>query len=444
MNLKCPKCGGSVIYDVETDQMKCTYCNRLASIDEFSKEETPSSHHTEVNTSGFSLKLNTKDNEPNTTLKLKDTSTSTPALGLSEKTSFLTRRNPEKTASFSAEDTSVDYMDMHIYHCPSCGADLMVGSTQAATYCSYCGSPSIVYDRLSKEQKPSKIIPFKLSEDQALSCIRDRFGHGSYIPPEIRKLAVNDIHAIYIPFWLYTSFIRRHVILDTHTNDKHYIYKRDVSCTYENVTLDASLKLSNDMSRRLEPYNMNELEDFNVSYLSGYYADKYDVPYTALEGVARSRCQNFLRSEILQSCHYANDIDNIKNYTTSEDHEEYELLDVKYALLPAYFINIQYGDSSYLILVNGQTGKVVGNLPVEKRKYILRFIKNAVIACTIYSLLSMLFLLHPKLYICFIFPILIDSILMVNGIKNYKKYKLGMQQLASRHMTAYATRKEED
>ena len=107
---------------------------------------------------------------------------------------------------------------MQIYHCPSCGADLMAGQTQAATFCSYCGFPSIIYDRVSKEAKPSKIIPFKLSESQALSCIRDRFGHGKYIPPQIRKLTVEKIHAIYVPYWLYTAHIRKKILMHSQQN----------------------------------------------------------------------------------------------------------------------------------------------------------------------------------------------------------------------------------
>lgn len=380
MNIKCPNCGGPLIYDVESGMMKCSYCDGLSSKKEYASQEK-------------------------------------------------------------------EYMEMNIYHCPSCGADLMVGETQASTFCSYCGSPSIVHARVSKEEKPKKIIPFKITENQALSSIKEHFSHGSYIPAKIKELTPEKVRAIYIPYWLYSAYVRKKTTITAQADNDRYIYNRDVSCTYENVPMDASLKLSNDLSRRLEPYHMKELEDFDVAYLSGYYADKYDVPQDALTGQVQKRCRRFMNLEILNSCPHANMIPtksgNIANYSESGTEEEYELQDVTYALLPAYFVHIQYDKGKELIIVNGQTGKVVGNLPVEKGRFIGMFIKNAAIACTIYSLLSILFLSVPPLLMLFIFPVIITAIFVVSGIKGYNKYKLGMQQLASKHMTAYANRRED-
>lgn len=380
MNIKCPNCGGPLVYNVESGMMKCSYCDGLSSKEEYDSHEK-------------------------------------------------------------------EYMEMNIYHCSSCGADLMVGKTQSSTFCSYCGSPSIVHARVSKEEKPKKIIPFKITEKQALSCIKERFRQGSYIPVKIKELTPEKVRAIYIPYWLYSAYVRKKTTITAQADNDRYIYNRDVSCTYQNLPMDASLKLSNDLSRRLEPYHMKELEDFDVAYLSGYYADKYDVPHDALKEQARKRCRQFMNLEILNSCPHANMIPtksgNIANYSESNTEEEYELQDVTYALLPAYFVNIQYDKGKELIIVNGQTGKVVGNLPVEKGRFIGMFIKNAAIACTIYSLLSILFLSFPPLLMLFIFPVIITAIFVVSGIKGYNKYKLGMQQLASKHMSAYANRRED-
>lgn len=446
------------MFDVESGNMKCDYCGRICSKDEFSRynnmdSSASTNEATDPNNPTLTLKLNTcnqTSGEEQQTFRLKDSPVTTPAVSpvdnsehLSMKTSTFSSSMPSGTKSAPASE----FMDMKIYHCSSCGADLMVGETQASTFCSYCGSPSIVYERVSKEQKPSKIIPFKLSEQQALSCIKDRFGHGSYIPPKIKELTPDKVRAIYIPFWLYNAYIRKSVTITARDNDgdKH-IYNRDVSCTYQNICMDGSLRLSNDMAHRLEPYYMNESEDFDVAYLSGFYADKFDVPYDAFEGQVHKRCQQFITSEILRSCPSANRIRTksgyIANYTKSDDREEYQLQDVTYALFPAYFVNLQYGNSKELIIVNGQTGKVVGNLPFEKDQFVRMFIKNAAISCTIFSLLSILFLTVPALKMLFIFPILITAIFLASGISSYKKYKLGMQQLASQQMTSYVNRRE--
>lgn len=461
MNMKCPNCGGPLIYDVESGMMKCSYCDVLSSKEAFSNmnEKKPLTDTTETT---LKMKSGITENPTETIpLKMKDSPTSKSKDAFvsvtSSETDFTSNPPKESDADYSQRNNhsegsndllEKEYMEMNIYHCSSCGADLMVGKTQSSTFCSYCGSPSIVHERVSKEEKPKKIIPFKITEKQALSCIKERFRQGSYIPSKIKELTPEKVRAIYIPYWLYTAFVRKKTVITAQDHDgDRYIYNRDVSCTYNNVPMDASLKLSNDLAHRLEPYHMKELEDFDVAYLSGYYADKYDVPHDALKEQARKRCRRFMHLEILNSCPHANMIPaksgNIANFSESETEEEYELQDVTYALLPAYFVNIQYDKGNELIIVNGQTGKVVGNLPVEKGRFIGMFIKNAVIACTIYSLLSILFLSFPPLLMLFIFPVIITAIFVVSGIKGYNKYKLGMQQLASKHMSAYANRRED-
>ena len=116
---------------------------------------------------------------------------------------------------------------------------------------------------------------------------------------------------------------------------------------------------------------------------------------------------------------------------------------MNYKKLPVYFINIQYKHMKELILVNGQTGKVVGNIPFETEQLVIRTIKNSLISCTIFSLLCILFLSIHRMQIVLILPILVAIVALINGSKEYNRYKSGMIQLASQHMISYVNRKEE-
>ena len=42
--------------------------------------------------------------------------------------------------------------------------------------------------------------------------------------------------------------------------------------------------------------------------------------------------------------------------------------DVKYALLPVWLLNTKWNGQDYHFAMNGQTGKFVGNLPIDKGK----------------------------------------------------------------------------
>lgn len=340
-----------------------------------------------------------------------------------------------------------EYMEMNLYHCSSCGADLVVGGTQASTFCSYCGAPSIVFERVSKEVRPKKIIPFKLTEEQALKCIKDRFEDGGYIPKSIRELSVDKVRAIYIPYWLYSSYIRRKMTVHVTTDDDgSFDYYRDASCKYERVTMDASLKLNNEMSRRLEPFYMNELEDFDVAYLSGFYADTYDVPKDAVASEVQERCRKFLDKYILGTCHHVNnqveDMYGISNYKKQDVQEEYQVEGVEYALLPAYFVNLKYESGRQLVIVNGQTGKVIGNLPAEKGQITRRFVKNAILTCIAFMFVSTLaFYGGGKLLMLLIILLAIDGFSVAGGLITYNKYKRGLQRLASANMSSYVNKR---
>lgn len=484
MNIKCPTCGGNVVYDVESGMMKCISCNRTVSNEEFAHLNEPekrdaalkiafapkskddsneSSDNNEEGGSAFELKSEQKsgfslrgmelpkaDDNPENKQSAADTPRSdgfTFGFSDNQANTDTPKSQKKKNKNISFNPDTGEFMELNIYHCNSCGADLMVGQSQASTFCSYCGAPSIVFDRVAREETPNRIIPFKLTQEQALSCIRDRFGHGRYIPPKIRNLTPEDVHAIYIPYWLYTASIRKKMTVKVKGNDSTGIHVRDASATYHDITMDASMKLNNDLSNRLEPYYMNEAEDFDISYLSGFFADKYDVPYDAMLGKVQKKCSSFLKRDILSTCPGTNSIPTkngqIANYTISDEEEDYNLEDVAYAFLPAYFINLRYDNSQQLIMVNGQTGKVVGNVPFEKEHFALKLGINGLISCIIFCLISVLFTTHPKMMPTFLVLIVLSMVSLVVGILSYRKYKDGMKKLASKQMSLYSSRREE-
>lgn len=168
------------------------------------------------------------------------------------------------------------------------------------------------------------------------------------------------------------QILRRKMIVDAYTdNNVTFKYTRDASCRYEKVSLDASMRLNNEMSRRLEPFQMDDLVEFDVAYLSGFYADKYDVEKEALINTNLDRCRAYLDDAILDSCPRVNKVTmgKIRNYEKKPIREEYQIENIDYALLPAYFVNLKYDTGKQLVMVNGQTGKVVGNLSFEKERF---------------------------------------------------------------------------
>lgn len=407
MNLKCPKCAGQVMFEPKSGKVICRFCDWETTEENFSQLEGRREYDRE------NAKQDTAYNRE-------------------------IKKEPELVQE------AEEFMETNIYHCSSCGAELMLSGTEASTFCSYCGSSTIVFDRVSKEVRPKWIIPFKLTQEQALRSIKEKFSKGDYIPSKIRALTVDKVHAIYMPYWLFDTDIRRRMEVEVRSDDGIFRYMRDASCRYKNVTFDAAKRLNNEMSRRLEPFHTEDLVDFDVAYLSGFYADRYDVTKEATKTANLQRCREFLDDAILDSCPHANKIGigSLLNYKKKDVWEKYEIEKAEYALLPAYFVNIKYDTGRELVIVNGQTGKVVANLPYEKEQIVKKFVKNSLIACPIFMLVTY-GILFSRMYPFFAILAAITGCSVGRGIFDYRKYKLGKARLSASSMKSYTNDRED-
>ncbi len=284
-----------------------------------------------------------------------------------------------------AEDSDSQNMKCHIVSCTSCGAELAVNNVESATFCIYCGQPAIVFHRVSKMLKPQAIIPFSITKEEAVSLLRKRIKKGAFIPRGIKNFELERVNGIYIPFWVYDIKYSDKQILSGKCGKTRRSYLRKAEWNFKNVTLDASSKLYDTSSQRLEPFNMKDLVPFHEGYLSGFYADKYDQTASDLEELAFKRCKeifdNKLKNTVPASSVYI-----------KESHPKPKVLKCIYALFPAWFLTLRYKGKAYTLLVNGQTGKIVGGLPFLVFKVILLFLSLfALLAPLLGSLISAIY-----------------------------------------------------
>lgn len=273
-------------------------------------------------------------------------------------------------------------MECNIYTCTACGAELAVNGVESSTFCAYCGQPTIVFSRVSLEVKPKYIIPFSVTKEKAVTIIRQRLKKGIFVPKEIKNFDIERVRGIYIPFWLF----------DIYYADKQYLrgtvgsgksqrtkyYYREADCNFTNLTLDASRQLNDETSQRLEPYDTHALQSFDIGYLSGFYADRYDMSTEQLQSLAILRAEALFNQEVKHTIN-AKAIEILKNSPT------YQIQNTEYALFPAWFLTFRYQAQPYTILVNGQTGKIIGAVPYDKPQVTACFIVIGCIASVISS-----------------------------------------------------------
>lgn len=390
MICKCPNCDGALEYSPVTDLMECPFCGSgydMVTIMEYQRhidhingnvhkpsdtEDANTNSAGNANTYGGGWESNPYAQ------RMED-----PNEGL---------HNQDRPGEISKEvenkihDVAVETMEGNIYTCTSCGAELFINGVETATYCAYCGQPTVVFSRVSKELRPERIIPFSIQKEQAVTVIREKLSHGFFVPKAIKNFEVERVRGIYIPYFLFDAYyydeqkLKGNVKYEESSRTETFI--REAECEFRNITCDASRMLNDETSQRLEPYELNGLRPFEIGYLSGFYADRYDMNERTLKNVVRVRCKELFDNEMKMDTM-------AENVKILSSHPEFELRKAQYVLLPAWFMTFRYKNEPYTILVNGQTGKVVGAVPFAKDKLIAVFVAIAVVATILFSFLGM-------------------------------------------------------
>lgn len=310
--------------------------------------------------------------------------------------------NCKTESSISSINISKLYNNYDKCTCSSCGSSLIVEDNTLITRCPYCNSNQIVKSKLAGEFKPDKIIPFKFGRDKFYFNFVYHVKSNKYFSNDfLKKINLSDIKGIYIPFkkvHVNCSAVTRGVGIDhvANTSDSgpaYYDYYKWFDYYYDfdsNIVFDVSTKVENVNTNSIGPFNYNEVVDFNPTYLCDFSAQiGNDLQY-----------KDLLANEILN---ISNDIVNRKIQEVKPgEHPQHVFIDMKTkikttghifnggivkidfdydkdseydVLLPIWFFQCEYENKKYNCLMNGQTGKIVGNLPISKMKILLNLFK---------------------------------------------------------------------
>ncbi|HEX7713743.1 MAG TPA: zinc ribbon domain-containing protein [Bacillota bacterium] len=268
--------------------------------------------------------------------------------------------------------------ELNSYRCSSCGAELIADATTSATFCLYCKNHTIIKSRFAGEFKPERLIPFKLTKEQAKELYRKWITKRLFAPDDFKqKDKLDKVTGVYAPFWLFDCKVdgmiegegtRVRTWSDAdykYTETKYYRVVRGGSTEYNRVPVDASIKLDDQFMHLIEPYNYGDLTEFSMEYLSGFMAEKYDVEAAAAETVMAERVSQYLEDRLTAT------VSGYSSFTVSNKLIQLKDTIHEYAMLPIYLLINQYQGKDHVFIVNGQTGKVVGDTPTSFAKQLL-------------------------------------------------------------------------
>ena len=325
---KCPNCDAELTFEPKTGNFACHYCNSS-----FTREELD-------------------------------------ALATAKQAEEKQAQDAVKPEEDTASDGS-----MRIYSCPSCGAELVTDATTAATFCFYCHSPVILTGKLAGKYKPDKVIPFTIDktevQDKLLSwCKKKKFIDKRFFD----ESQMDKLTGVYFPFWEVDSKVNvKYKAKATElrvwmVGDMEYTettltdVDRESEIDLNDVTIKALSREDTELLNGVYPYDIDKAETFDMAYLSGFYAEKRDIEREQAQKEAadtiHASASQLMRSSVTEYGSLSGE-----DCQTSTIEEKWH-----YTLLPAWMLTYQYAGETFYFAMNGQTGKIAGRVPQDKKK----------------------------------------------------------------------------
>ena len=330
---KCPCCGGAIEFNANTQNMKCPYCDA-----EFDVAAMEQAAQKSANAGQDNFNWNSQ------------------------------------SAQWQPDEIS----GMGVYTCKSCGGEIVADATTGATKCPYCDNPVVMTSQFEGGLKPDLIIPFKYDKKAAKEAL-NKFIASKKMVPKIFKDQnhIDEIKGVYVPHWLFTGTAvadadfkaeKIRTWSDSNNNYRevsHFDCYRSGTMDFFNIPVDGSSKMDDTLMESIEPFNVGEAVPFSTAYMAGYLADKYDVDLNASIPRANERVKNSAVSALEKTVTermYSSVIPRFSQVNIANG-------SYAYALYPVWILNTTWNGKKYTFAMNGQTGKFVGDLPLDKSAF---------------------------------------------------------------------------
>lgn len=340
VSYKCPNCDGELVFNPRTQKYRCEYCTSAFSQEELDQMQPEGAHQSQPEGA------HQPQPEPESWRQ-------------------------ENTPSIEPGEEG------NIYHCPSCGAEIVTDDTTAASFCYYCHNPVVLSGRVSGEYMPHKIIPFAIDKKQATEKFLEYVHSKKFIPKAFfHKSQIEKISGVYFPYWMVDMDMEgtmqaegRNVRVwrsgDTeYTETKIYRIEREGDIHLEDITRNALKKANGKLVSGVLPYDMGKAQDFHMGYLSGFLAEKRDIEQEDLKMEVGAEAKEYGEKILRDTVHGYTTL-SVKNCHLNCRKENWD-----YTLLPVWTVTYKGRDGKmYYYSMNGQNGNVYGSFPLTIKKY---------------------------------------------------------------------------
>ena len=329
LDFDCPRCGGTRGYSVSDGGLRCEYCGTY---------EPPDRELVGKGAREFEFKVETLER--------------------------------------AAHGWGTDRKELT---CEGCGARVSTPPATMTVTCPFCGSNKVIQRPSSHETlRPRFLLPFQVDDEGCRRIVREWLGSSWMVPRGLEDLAgVSNLTPMYLPCWTFDAVARaRWKAQVGHTETERYrqdgewktrtrtVWRWEsgrVTQSFDDVEMTATARLSATLLDRTKPYDLRGLVAYDPQVLAGSHAQAYDV----LLDDAWEQARHHMREQTRLACRGQASTSRIRNFSMELDFEDESW---RYILVPAYLGAYTYRGKPHQVIVNGQTGAIAGQRPVDWTK----------------------------------------------------------------------------
>ena len=332
---KCPQCGGVMTFHPNTGNMKCPYCDY--------EEAIPA--------------------------EVEDITTA----------AELDFYQAEYTAN---KDWGVETKTVL---CRACGAESIYDALQTSGVCPFCGSNQVMEAHTTGTIAPGGVVPFQINDKQAAQYFHTWIKRKWFCPKEAKEnVKPKSFHGIYLPYWTFdtqtsasyhgqygTKHVRKNSKGETRVEIHWHYTSGSLRQFFDDELVLASKNHNADILRGLEPFHTGENKAYKPEYVAGFVAERYSVGLKDAWEMAKVSIHHKLENLAEDHIQRRHATSHVRGVSVSAAYDD---ITYKYLLLPVWTSNFKYKDKVYQFMVNGQTGKVSGKIPISAGKVALTVI----------------------------------------------------------------------
>ena len=373
---QCPACTAPLQFGAGSGKLECEYCGssfEVAEVEAFHARKTAAAASS-LSCPACKAELNIDPNQKEATcpgcgVELEVDALLTLAVQKEEERSDHMVWDTQAGGQWTQGETE----NLRVYGCEQCGGEIVADATTGATECPYCGNPVVLSGHFAGELKPDLVIPFKVDRKKAVETLNNHY-KGKKLLPKVFKDQnhIQEIKGLYVPVWLFDADADARVEYEAtkvsrwsdseyeYTETRYYAVTRGGGISFAGIPVDGSTKMDDTLMESIEPFDVSAAVPFKASYLPGFLADKYDVDADASIGRANERIKQSTEDA------FRSTVNGYSTVTALRSNVHLENSRARYALYPVWILNTQWKGRNFTFAINGQTGKIAGDLPMDK------------------------------------------------------------------------------